>query len=155
MLPLSVPGSYINRQWTSRYCRPLFPSLSNPLYLFSSFAAHFLLSYRLQPSGFSSRLPSAGTCCFTFVPIIGPALRSLFKSEFRTLLLCIAACTVVSVACYFLRLHLLDFFFGTFTSRFVARLPFFLSYYAFPTHEASSLTTRCGVYVWLHLVCFE
>ena len=47
----------------------------------------------------------------------------------------------------------------TFASRFVARLPlayhsFFFSYSAFvcPTHEASSLHTKCGVYLKLHLV---
>ena len=103
---------------------------------------------------------SGGTCCFSFGPIIGPALRSRFKSKFRALVLCTAACTIiVSFASYVLRLRLLDFVFGTFVSMLLTlTLPSIYRscfLYVCRTREPSSLKRRCGVRLWFHLVCFE
>ena len=69
--PSSSRFTLIHRPLAPRCCRPLLPSLSTPLSSLSSFAAHSSLSYRLQPSGSSSRLPSAGISCFSFRPTNG------------------------------------------------------------------------------------
>ena len=86
----------------------------------------------------------------SLVPTNGPALRGLFNFKLRTLLSCIATCTVWSFVCYFLLRSLRFRFFGTFAPRFVVRLPldikvYFLSCCSFVPRMRHRFITRCGV----------